>query len=260
MKENISDRGQLGALYRVWGDGKQMVKGDKMDYFGLSGYTDDQLRKMGYVVWMPVQPKGSWLGEGDDFTFMNMPGNGLRAYQAASYGGWGGRGLSDRDNQNFSFQMSDTSQQAMAAALSSMNAQSNQAANAYPDFFPAAQQDFAARLKWSVTPKYADANHEPVIKIEGPLVVLASPGETIRLNGNVSDPDGNSVSTKWWQFYVGTYQGTVDISNAKSAKAKVTIPKDAVAGQTIHVIIEATDNGTLALTSYQRIIITVRSK
>jgi hypothetical protein len=124
---------------------------------------------MGYVVWMPVQPKGSWLGEGDDFTFMNMPGNGLRAYQAASYGGWGGRGLSDRDNQNFSFQMSDTSQQAMAAALSSMNAQSNQAANAYPDFFPAAQQDFAARLKWSVTPKYADANHEPVIKIEGPL-------------------------------------------------------------------------------------------
>jgi folate-dependent phosphoribosylglycinamide formyltransferase PurN len=80
------------------------------------------------------------------------------------------------------------------------------------------------------------------------------------LNGNVSDPDGNSVSIKWWQFYVGTYPGTVDISNANSAKAKVTIPKDAVAGQTIHVIIEATDNGTPALTGYQRIIITVRSK
>ncbi|HYK46346.1 MAG TPA: nucleoside hydrolase-like domain-containing protein, partial [Parafilimonas sp.] len=260
MKENISDRGPLGALYRVWGDGKQMVKGDKMDYFGLSGYTDDQLRKMGYVVWMPVQTKGSWLGEGDDFTFMNMLGNGLRAYQAASYGGWGGRALSDRDEQNFSFQMSDTSQQAMASALSSMNTQSNKAANIYPDFFPAAQQDFAARLKWSVTPKYTDANHQPVIKIEGPLAVLASPAETIRLNGNVSDPDGNSVSIKWWQFHVGTYQGSVDISNANSAQAKVTIPKDAVGGQTIHVMIEATDNGTPALTSYQRIIITVRSK
>ena len=91
MKENVSDRGPLGALYRVWGDGKQMVKGDIMDYFGLPGYSNDELKKMGYVVWMPVQTKGSWLGEGDDHTFMNMPGNGLRAYEAGSYGGWGGR-------------------------------------------------------------------------------------------------------------------------------------------------------------------------
>jgi len=45
MKENISDRGPLGALYRVWGDGKQMVKGDIMDYFGLSGHTNDELKK-----------------------------------------------------------------------------------------------------------------------------------------------------------------------------------------------------------------------
>ena len=48
---------------------------------------------MGYVVWMPVQPKGSWIGEGDDFTFMNMLGNGLRAYEEGFYGGWGGREL-----------------------------------------------------------------------------------------------------------------------------------------------------------------------
>ncbi len=152
MKENITSRGPLGSLYRVWGDGKQMVKGDKMDYFGFSGYTDEQLRKMGYVVWMPVQEKGSWLGEGDDFTFMNMLGNGLRAYEAGFYGGWGGREMSNR-RENFSFNMSDTSQKAMAAALSSANSETNKTADeiAYPDFFPAAQQDFAARLKWSVT-------------------------------------------------------------------------------------------------------------
>ncbi|HEY6978813.1 MAG TPA: DUF1593 domain-containing protein [Chitinophagaceae bacterium] len=256
MKENISDRGPLGALYRVWGDGKQMVKGDKMDYFGLSGYTDDQLRKMGYVVWMPVQTKGSWLGEGDDGTFMNMPGNGLRAYEAGSYGGWGGREANNHEAQNFSFQMSDTSQQAMVSALSSLN----KSENTYPDFFPAAQQDFAARLKWSVTPKYADANHAPVVTIEGPRNVLASPGETIRLNGNIFDPDRNKVSIKWWQFFVGTYPDKVDISKPNTTQAKVLIPKDAVPGQTIHVILEATDNGTPALTSYQRTIITVRDK
>ena len=123
-----------------------------------------------------------------------------------------------------------------------------------------AQQDFAARLKWSVTPKYADANHAPVVTIEGPLNVLASTGETIRLNGNVSDADGNKVAVKWWQFEVGTYPGKIDISNANTAQAKVLIPKDAVAGQTIHVVLEATDDGTPALTRYQRVIITVRGK
>lgn len=257
MKENVSSRGALGDLYRVWGDGKQMVKGDRLDYFGFSGYTNEQLRQMGYVVWMPVQPKGAWLGEGDDFTFMNMLGNGLRAYEGGSYGGWGGRVVNGA--KGISFQMSDTSQGAMTSALGSMNSESGKNKNAYPDFFPAAQQDFAARLKWSVSSKFADANHEPIVKIEGPLSVLASPGETIRLNGAVADPDGNTVLVKWWQFVgVGTYPNKFDILSPTSLQTKVAIPKDAVAGQAIHLILEATDNGTPALTSYQRVIVIVK--
>ncbi len=118
-KENVSDRGPLGALYRVWGDGKQMVKGDRMDFFGMSGYSNEQLRKMGYAVWMPVQQKGSWIGEGDDFTYMNMLGNGLRAYEAGSFGGWGGRVVSEHRVNAFSLSTTDTSQQAMVSALSS---------------------------------------------------------------------------------------------------------------------------------------------
>ena len=253
MKENISDRGPLGKLYRVWGDGKQMVEGDKMDYFGIAGYSDDQLRKMGYVVWMPVQPKGSWLGEGDNHTFMNVLGNGLRAWEDASYGGWGGRTVSTQSSGDF-FAMSDTSQQGMVNVLSSMNNN----ANTYPNFFPAAQNDFAIRMKWSVTPKYADANHAPVITIENPLSVLASPGETIRLNSNITDPDKDKVSIKWWQFMVGTCLNAVTIENADMPQAKITIPKNAVAGQTIHIVVEATDNGSPSLTAYQRIIITIK--
>ena len=49
-QENISSCGPLGALYRVWGDGKQIAKGDMTDYFGLSGLASDQLRAMGYYV------------------------------------------------------------------------------------------------------------------------------------------------------------------------------------------------------------------
>ena len=258
MKANVSDRGPMGSLYRVWGDGKQMVKGDRMDYFGFSGYTTEQLRSMGYVVWLPVQEKGSWLGEGDDFTFMNMLGNGLRAYEEGSYGGWGGRKIIGPEVNPFSQPSGDTSQKAMAAALGSMNERS--VAGSYPDFFPAAQQDFAARLKWSVTSSFADANHEPVVKMEGPLQILASPGETIKLNGNVRDPDGNKVTINWWQFEVGSYPGKVEISTPNATQTKLMIPKDAVPGQTIHLILQATDDGRPPLTAYQRVIITVRGK
>ncbi|MBD2703584.1 DUF1593 domain-containing protein [Spirosoma sp. BT702] len=259
MKENVSDRGPFGSLYRVWGDGKQMAKGDIMDYFGVAGHTSEELKKMGYVVWMPVQAKGSWLGEGDNHTFMNMLGNGLRAYESSSYGGWGGRGIGGRESVGFSFGASqDTSASAMATSLSTANSRSRE--SDYPNFFPQAQRDFAARLKWSVTPKYADANHEPVVRIEGPLTIMASAGNKVRLNGAISDPDKNAVSINWWQFQVGSYPNKVTISNPTSAQAEVLIPQDAVGGQTIHLILEATDNGTPALTTYQRLIITIRNK
>lgn len=257
-KENVSGRGPLGSLYRVWGDGKQMVKGDIMDYFGFSGYSNEQLRSMGYVVWMPVQEKGSWLGEGDNATFMNMLGNGLRAYEDGSYGGWGGRQIGKPRMDVFSSSSNDTSQQAMVSALSSLTTQQNKEGNGYPDFFPAAQRDFAARLQWSVKQKYAEANHSPVVKIEGPLHVLVSPGETIKLNASVSDPDKDSVSIQWWPFQVGTYPGKISLSNTHTAHLKLLIPKDAVSGQTIHIILEVSDNGSPSLTRYQRVIIAIK--
>src|SRR6185312_3088648 len=88
-KENILDRGPLGAMYRVWGDGKQMAKGDKTDYFGLSGVSPEELRTMGYNVWTAPQEKGTFISEGDTPTFMNLLDNGLRA-QEGTWGGWGG--------------------------------------------------------------------------------------------------------------------------------------------------------------------------
>src|SRR6185295_506406 len=89
-RENVSSRGPLGARYRVWGDGKQMVPGDRFDYFGLSGQTAAELRARGYVVWLPPRPKGEFLGEGDTFTFFNLIDNGLDAYRDDTPGGWAG--------------------------------------------------------------------------------------------------------------------------------------------------------------------------
>jgi hypothetical protein len=57
---------------------------------------------------------------------------------------------------------------------------------------------------------------------------------------------------------VGTYPGKVVISNPASLQTRIEIPKDAVTGQTIHIILEATDNGIPSLTRYQQVVISVR--
>lgn len=286
-RENISSREPLGALYRVWGDGKRMVEGDRTDYFGLSGYSAEQLRQMGYMVWMPPQAKGSFLGEGDTPTFLNLIGNGLRGYEDPLWGGWGGWTRPGAMSPGSLFGPPppplppDTS--GVARGLSPVRSDANNVnASAKPApplnllnfhippvpprtaaiaarFLAAAQADFAMRLRWSVTPKFSDANHPPEVRIIGPLAISASPGSTVTLHGETSDPDHNEVNVTWWQYNdAGTYPGDIDFSNASRAETTFRVPDDAKSGQTIHVILEATDNGTPALTRYQRVVVTVK--
>jgi len=260
MKKNISELGPLGALYRVWGDGKQMVKGDPMDYFGLAGYSNEELKAMGYIVWLPVQAKGSWLGEGDDHTFMNMLGNGLRAYEDANYGGWGGYKIQNASQALFSTSSSDTSAEAMAMVIGSMNnaTEKQPIEISFPDFFVAAQRDFAARMKWTVTSNYKAANHPPQVELEGPQRTMVTAGQKIKIAANISDPDGNKTETQWFQLPAGTYGKALFKSPVSGQKIELTIPADAKPGETIHLIVAATDNGSPALTSYQRLILIVK--
>jgi hypothetical protein len=301
--ENVSSRGPLGALYRVWGDGKQMSPDDRTDYFGLTGFTDDELRAKGYNVWTPSREKGSFISEGDTPTFMNLLDNGLRAYEDGFWGGWGGRRREGEaigggrggipitparpDDPGVALGLSSAGSTAIAPtaatdapatagrgqnagagqgatgtglAVTSGRGQPIAAHTAWVNarFFRAAQHDFAARLKWSVTPTYKGANHEPVVKIDGRLEVRARAGQTIRLRGRVTDPDRDTVAIRWWHYQdASTYPKEVAISNATSVEATLQIPNDAQPGQSLHLILEATDNGTPSLTRYQRVIVTI---
>jgi hypothetical protein len=110
-----------------------------------------------------------------------------------------------------------------------------------------------------VTSQYKDANHEPSVKIAGARDLDARSGDTVNLRGSVSDPDGNRVTTRWWQdVEAGSYPGDVTIADANATVTTFRVPADAGPGQTIHLILEATDDGTPTLTRYQRIIVTVR--
>ncbi|MFC4012575.1 DUF1593 domain-containing protein [Nonomuraea purpurea] len=238
-KANVSQVGPFGEFYRVWGDGKQMVPGDIFDHFGFSGLTSEQLRAMGYVVWTPPQEKGSWISEGDTSIFMNLLDNGLRGHVDASYGGWGGRSGSDVDPGG-----------------------TPSADYASTRWFGAAQDDFSARMKWTVTPRYFAANHRPSVKVIGQLDRSVRRGQVVTLVGRTADPDRNAVTSKWWQYTdADTYPGAVPLTQSSPGrdltKVQFRVPGDAEPGQTIHVVLQSTDDGSPALTSYQRVVLTV---
>jgi len=106
-------------------------------------------------------------------------------------------------------------------------------------FFAAAQNDFADRLKWAVTPRFSDANRPPKVRISGPIDVSARPSSTVTLEEEVSDPD-HVLRTDC------------------ALPTTFRVPGDAQPGQTINVVLEATDDGTPHLTRHQRVIVTVQ--
>jgi hypothetical protein len=123
-------------------------------------------------------------------------------------------------------------------------------------FFEAVENDFAARADWNVN-DFAHANHAPKPSVDTHALVMP-PGRRVTLHGSATDPDGNAVSWNWWQYGdVDTYPGTVTIDDATTAAPSFTVPADAKPGETIHLIAEAKDNGTPALTRYQRVVLTV---
>jgi hypothetical protein len=258
-RENVSSQGPLGAHYRVWGDGKQIVTGDRFDYFGVTGHTAAELRAMGYVVWLPPRPQGEFLGEGDSFTFLNLIGNGLCAHRDETPGGWAGR-VAVNPAAPGPPQGSPASFDAFMRSLEGIGPEgpSTRPPSPQPNFTPAAQNGFAARMRWSVTPTYAGANHEPIVAVRGSARVSARPGETVRLEGTASDPDGNGVGVRWWRWKeVDTYPGEVSFSDPTALTTRLEIPDDAQPGQSIQLVLEATDDGRPPLTRYQRVVVSV---
>jgi hypothetical protein len=246
---NVSDVGPFGDAYRVWGDGKQMAAGfDDEDYFGLSGYTAAELRAMGYLVWTPPQPKGSWISEGDSSNFALLVDNGLRSWEHPGWGGWGGRQVQDA---------TDPTRWSNRGAVDAAPDGSTPRDYSSARFFSAIQEDFAARLRWTVTDDFDDANHAPRVTVAQGVDLRAAAGSTVPLTVKVSDPDDDRVDLAWWQYReAGTYPGVASVERRGNGALTVRVPADAKPGQTIHVVLEATDTGRL--TEYQRVVITVR--
>jgi hypothetical protein len=212
-------------------------------------------------------PEVRFLMEGDTPTFLYLINNGLGSSEHPDWGSWGGRYEFYTPRMRKWFQEPETrpfwsDAQDEVMGLDGSWHSSNKAT--IWRWRQAYQNDFAARMDWTVKP-YAEANHPPVARLNHAAELRAKSGERVTLSAKgSSDPDGNPLSYEW--FYYGE-PGTLamqngrtgaplPIENAKQMEAAFVAPK-VTKPETMHIILAVTDQGTPALTRYQRVIVTI---
>jgi Protein of unknown function (DUF1593) len=223
----------------------------------------DNIQKRGALGLL--YPTPMFIMEGDTPSFLNLVSNGLAVPDQPNWGGWGGRW--EQPSPSFGH-WADTTDSVTGTDGKSYRGNTASIWRWRSAF----QNDFAARMAWSVTPRFADANHAPRLVVNGssdiqPLRLSACPDEAVPLSAEGSiDPDGNTIAYRWWWYReAGTaITQQVTFSQATGQRTAATIPvwtqPSMIAlepGYSFHVILEAIDAGTPALTRYRRIIIDV---
>lgn len=198
-------------------------------------------------TWTAPNPHSA-IKEGDTPSWFYFLPNGLNDPEHPEWGGWGGR-----------FQRSQGRLYRDAQDTVGSVTHARAAVWRWRDIF---QRDFQARMDWCVKSPY-EANHPPVAVCDADptrrvICRTIRAGERITLSAAGShDPDGHGLSYRWWIYYeAGTYSGNVSLHDSETEQVQVEVPKDA-AGQTIHVILEVTDDGSPPLTSLRRIVLEV---
>jgi hypothetical protein len=228
---------------------------DVWDYHSIGTTNPSKQRAYKKKAWLDEKtghgPLGamypqSYTSEGDTPSFLHLINNGLEAQNDYTLGGWGGRSAydnpEDKPNHVTDEHIKD-------------DGDSNKM---YWRWIIPAQNDFAARMDWCVAPNYNEANHQPVAEIVGNNVRTVSPGQTIILDASpTGDPDGDRLTYFWWQYHdADSAISKVAINNPNSINnASFVVPDDP--GKQVHVIFEATDDGSPPLKSYQRIIFNI---
>ena len=248
MKSNILEgHGALCSLYKAHMPGSHGLKGDH-------DFTP-----------------GDFRSEGDSPAFLHTIPTGLRNLESPDYGGWGGRFVKVRENTWLDPVPEPGYRHPKGRWFTETGWGRAYMRDRYPQdqqlmreyFKPLSQwviplqNDFAARADWCVK-EFKDANHAPVVEVKGALNRIVEAGERVKLAVSATDPDGNKLTCRWWQYAeADSSTGNVTIANDDSwDDVSFVAPNER--GKQVHIILEVTDNGTPPLVRYQRIICDIR--
>jgi hypothetical protein len=211
-----------------------------------------------------LYPDRKYATEGDTPAFMHLYPSGLNDPERVDQGGWGGR--FDAGRKTGIRGMSCMEGEDAPYDPYYMHGNSGEGAQAISRWRAAYDNDFEARMDWSVSPNYGSANHHPFAVVNGDssrqvLNLSATPGSRVTLSADGSgDPDGDSLVYSWSYYREpSSYDGSVEIDGRSTAAATVSVPSDA-GGAQLHFILELRDTGSPSLYRYRRVILDVRPR
>jgi Protein of unknown function (DUF1593) len=268
------------------------ISGDKYYRFDQGGPDFTTCTKEWLRAHIQIGPFGEaypdylFIPEGDTPTFLYLIQNGLGSPEHPEWGSWGGRYLrTDLAEAGKHF----TDAVDRVVGLNGQTYISNHAT--IWRWREAFQNDFAARMQWTLGKEASQCNHAPVAIVNGssggpePLFIEAEAGTTIRLDASECyDPDGDELTFSWFQYKdVTAMQWWVDAEvesckiedeDAQHAGRVVLVqlpapekcaidmftgePKEK--GQVLHFILELKDNGEPPLTTYKRVVVQTTNK
>lgn len=214
-----------------------------------------------------LYPLPKYLMEGDTPSFLYLIPNGLGSPEHPDWGSWGGRygkvgpalGL-----------WSDSTDR--AKGVDNLDYVGNQVSVwRWRSQF---QNDFAARMEWTLTDDFAHANHPPRVVVNGiegslPVSITSCENSALTLSAaGTRDPDGNALMYHWWQYREATggvnpQELMIDAADAKEAKVAIPTtlkpaPNVESPSETLyHVVLSVTDEGSPPLTRYRRVLVRV---
>ena len=205
-------------------------------------------------------PLYRFIMEGDTPSYLNLIPNGLNYPEHPNYGGWGGRYEYYIPKKEYT---ATNEKYPIWTNASDTVIGNNHIKYCSPQatiwrWREAFQNDFAARMDWTMTDNYKHANHPPIVKLNHPDRMKVIEGQKVLLNAFGSyDPDGDSLEYTWMYYKeAGTFSGDVSIMDCNSETAYFIAPKVNEEAE-IHIILSVRDKGTPALTRYHRVIVTV---
>ena len=266
-KNLIASGSPLMEYYALMGDGKT-----------VEGELDEEQRGWdSYLEANPNYEQYDFISEGDSPSFLYLIDTGLRSMEDPSYGGWGGRfgQVSDKLYKNTVLDYDPYTKQYEAQYTLSR-------------WFTDMQNDFAARVQWTLTDDDSEVNHAPTVSVTQGIDLTAKAGDTVTLTAKAADQDGDNLLYHWWHYAeADTYQefatkkkdkvqdaggmqlditrkvgkkevvDNIELTNSEEPEMSFTVPEDAKSGDTIHMIVEVVDDGEVPMKHYQRVIITV---